>query len=588
MKTKEELNFLDFLQKNLSEEYEIFFRPFINGDRPDIVILKKYYGVIIIDIKNLNLNDYYIDNKTNWHLKSDDREVLSPLEQVEEYKEDFFNLHIDSLWACKFKRKAYKSIINTMVYFINEDTSSINDFLLKNFKGLKYLKYRRNIKHIKCYGDDILDKKNFNNFIERNFFSSKSNLFGNDIYLKIKDYMIPSMHALNEGINYEYTPEQQELIRSEARPRRKIKGLVGSGKTFVLAKRAVNAHLRTKSRVLILSCNLSLVNYIHDWISKVRDEFSWDGFYITDYYQFFKAAATNMNLKINSLDDFNNVEFFDPVKDEIEKYESVFIDEIQDYGSNWLEIINKYFLKEEGEFVVFGEENIDVRTVGIPGAWNKSLTEYKRSNDKITRLALSFQQELMGKKFSEYEKAIISEPTFNYEQEILKYIKLKSNISNEDLFTVCKKLVRAYNIPAHDITILSDRRDRLIELDYLLRNNQNLSTITTFENKECIKKIKKQFYIRGYKFNNKRFDIEIKKARRNKEFNFSVKNNMIKLSTIDSFKGWEAHTIFLIIEKDKTNSNELVYNGITRAKNNLFIINLGNDYYDKFFKRTIF
>ena len=46
--TEGELALLDFLQKNLSPEFEIYFQPFINGDRPDIVILKKNGGAIII------------------------------------------------------------------------------------------------------------------------------------------------------------------------------------------------------------------------------------------------------------------------------------------------------------------------------------------------------------------------------------------------------------------------------------------------------------------------------------------------------------------------------------------------------------
>ena len=44
--TEGELALLDFLQKNLNPEFEIYFQPFINGDRPDIVILKKNGGAI--------------------------------------------------------------------------------------------------------------------------------------------------------------------------------------------------------------------------------------------------------------------------------------------------------------------------------------------------------------------------------------------------------------------------------------------------------------------------------------------------------------------------------------------------------------
>ena len=46
--TEGELILLDFLQKNLNMEFEIYYHPFINGDRPNIVILKKGCGAIII------------------------------------------------------------------------------------------------------------------------------------------------------------------------------------------------------------------------------------------------------------------------------------------------------------------------------------------------------------------------------------------------------------------------------------------------------------------------------------------------------------------------------------------------------------
>lgn len=34
------------------DSYEIFFNPFLDGDRPDFIILKKGYGVIIIEVKD--------------------------------------------------------------------------------------------------------------------------------------------------------------------------------------------------------------------------------------------------------------------------------------------------------------------------------------------------------------------------------------------------------------------------------------------------------------------------------------------------------------------------------------------------------
>ena len=67
--TEGEQVLLKFLDKNLSSDFEIYFQPFINGDKPDIVVLKKNGGVIIIEVKDWNLSHYYIDENTDWHLK---------------------------------------------------------------------------------------------------------------------------------------------------------------------------------------------------------------------------------------------------------------------------------------------------------------------------------------------------------------------------------------------------------------------------------------------------------------------------------------------------------------------------------------
>ena len=66
-----------------------------------------------------------------------------------------------------------------------------------------------------------------------------------------------------------------------------------------------------------------------------------------------------------------------------------------------------------------------------------------------------------------------------------------------------------------------------------------------------------------------------------------MNSGTIKISTINSFKGWESEVVFLIIEpKYETSTlfnmsfDELLYTGLTRCKRNLVIINFGNEEYD--------
>ena len=66
-----------------------------------------------------------------------------------------------------------------------------------------------------------------------------------------------------------------------------------------------------------------------------------------------------------------------------------------------------------------------------------------------------------------------------------------------------------------------------------------------------------------------------------------MNSGTIKISTINSFKGWESDVVFLILEKKYDTSttfnisfDELLYTGITRSRKNLVIINFGNEEYN--------
>ena len=71
---------------------------------------------------------------------------------------------------------------------------------------------------------------------------------------------------------------------------------------------------------------------------------------------------------------------------------------------------------------------------------------------------------------------------------------------------------------------------------------------------------------------------KIYSIRRHKKFHFWMKTGVMKLSTIHSFKGWEAPTLFLVLdETDGFTSPELVYAGLTRCRFRLIIINRHNN-----------
>ncbi|MRM95637.1 hypothetical protein D1Z98_12110 [Riemerella anatipestifer] len=46
-----ELYLLNFLERELDNSFEVYFNPYMNGDRPDIVLMKKGQGVLIIETR---------------------------------------------------------------------------------------------------------------------------------------------------------------------------------------------------------------------------------------------------------------------------------------------------------------------------------------------------------------------------------------------------------------------------------------------------------------------------------------------------------------------------------------------------------
>ncbi|WP_330202348.1 nuclease-related domain-containing DEAD/DEAH box helicase [Cyanobacterium sp. Dongsha4] len=517
--TEGESHLINFLVNNLDDSYEIYFQPFLNGDRPDIVLMRKNSGVMIIEVKDWHLRNYRLNQKKQWEVTKNGNDwygIKSPIDQALAYKQNLYDLHIENLLEKNIREPKYWAIVTCAVYFHCETEEKINHFLTANFsQDNGYLNFLR---HQVILGHDSLTKQNFNKILYKNYLSRTSKYFDDQLYSSFKRYLQPPYHTKEEGKELNYTDKQKELIVSQV-GQKKAKGSAGSGKTCVLAKRAVNALKRIekdyrthKPIILILTYNITLINYIHDRISEVREDFYWGHFHIINYNDFITQELNNLGVKIDIPDDFDdwdsesrsryfeenyysNVRLFtsriDTITENNYDYPVIFVDEIQDYKREWVEIIKKCYLQNNGEYVVFGDEKQNVYErkmeqdkkpyTGIGGGWNLLKTSFRLSSN-IADLASQFQQTFFNQKY-EVEKVEIDNQKIFSGQEHIEYLSMPI-YSLEKVVNFIKAKTEEYCIHPNDISIQGSRVEFIRDIDYHLRKNNQLMTTIMSEYEE--------------------------------------------------------------------------------------------------------
>ena len=583
---------INSLSKTLDDNYYIFYKPFLNGEIPDIVLLKKNAGIYIINISRINPDNIKkIDKLKDIIFLENGNEVKMPTKKILEQKYNLYGYHMETLNRAKNKSYGALGLVSTSIVFVK----SINSKIKKYFQDNKYLKNFA-IDTINELVNDIknkLEKINYY-FTDEIFTESYEKLSG---IIKKSDYFN----------NITLSKKQQQLVISKS-GKYKIKGFAGSGKTMVLINRVINhinrvkANGITRPKVLILTFNITLRNYILGNIQKLSN-YQPDMFIQINHYHKFVADMCNLyNIPYEITNDDNENTIIDFNIDDKKKYDGIFIDEIQDYCLKWQNILLKNFLKKNGEYVVFGDEkqNIYERKLeqdstartNIRGRWN-ILEESHRACGRIVDVAINFQKTFLEKKYILDNFAALQCDLFALEQ-VVKYIPVMSeniiDLSNEVKLALSNPIINAKKS-----IILGTYIKTLRELEYNLRDD-NLEHILTFETVEEYDDAVKNANMYADRLGqleqeevDKKLKLNLYEIRKCKKYNFPAKEGL-KFSTIHSFKGWQEDTVILIINNDDQNNNdELIYTALTRCRKNLIIIDYSvRKKYENFFEECIY
>ncbi len=579
--TEGEQCLVDFLCSELSDEYELYVEPFLNGDRPDLVLVRPDAGALVIEVKDWDLSAYrYVDRDT-WAVARNGAHVRSPIKQVETYKWNLYDLHVSALFEKRVENSSNSGLVGTAVYFHKATETSASNFC-------------KDSKYTAILGSDSLTSERLAKLLRSQFLHRPSKFWDQETYTALHRFLAPPLHVAEQGKAITYRGKQADLVESRAGVRQKVRGVAGCGKTFVLAGRAVRAQKRSGGRVVALTFNITLRNYIRDRISEVRELFPWSAFYISNYHQFFKDAANKLGLKIPFDPDFSawsDEEFFASVEGRTTRYSAIFVDEVQDYETSWLRILQRYFLAEDGEFVVFGDEkqNVYGQPMGadgfpnttIVGAWNK-LSDSHRLNAQLVALAQAFQRSIYNGRYEADDEINIIQSDLFHAPPFIAYAHLPG-LESADLYALIQRQAASLDVHPNDLTVISPLVDVLRDLDDCFRaDGENTSRMceTNAEYDERAESLGEH---------SEEFKREIKHIRRGRKLFFQMNYGTVKLSTVHSFKGWEGHTLVLVLgEGGDTDdapftTDELVYTAITRARQNLIVVDTGAGRYTDFF-----
>jgi hypothetical protein len=591
--------FLDWLVANLTSDWEIYVQPYMNGLRPDFVLLSPRKGIAVYEIKDWNLSalTYYYKGSRPGGLelwasdgKNHFRVGRDPLQQVKSYKAEIF-----SLYCPRLSSKHGFGAITGGVVFPFSLTAECSALLRPQVESLGLDKYP---KHNLVIGADLLagdcSEATLRKVLPSMF--RRTDEMNEEIAADLRHWLIEPLAPKEQRANpfVELDDKQKNLVsgRTEKTGYRKIRGPAGSGKTSVLCGRAARL-LAEGKKVLVITFNITLINYIRDSIvcftfgvessrNQIRKQITTLNFHyfckrvalatgnIANYDQLMRrdldANATDTDHLLSK--DLPNAarSWVQELQDE-DKYDAILVDEGQDFYLAWWQVLRGAH-RDGGEMMLCADRTQNIYGVdqtwtegtlkgsGILAKWTELHRSY-RMPPEVCREATRFVEEFLPS--AENLRPIAASgrgndtiDIFNSESGLLgrtaclNWIQIPSGEKPEQscfdaliaMVTLSEKCSTPINYA--DVTVLVEDKHTGMQLRKML-STSGIRVIDTFDEDERVERKKKLAFRKG--------------------------DGRVKITTIHSYKGWETRALIVQVGVAKTERDyALFYAAITRLK----------------------
>lgn len=559
------------------EGWTVFEQPHINSMKPDFVLTHPQKGILIIEVKDWNLNSEVYDK--NGYIRGTDGNYYksNPINQVEYYKKNILHYQLLSSVNLSVRFSRYFSCIETIVYFHYATKHAAVNYC-NAFNSHTKIWTKTDIDYIKCAENRL-------NHNEHTYALSRySSVFSQNGLLEglVAELNLQLQHA---DYNFErrqpfiLTSDQNKLASLSPGSIRRWSGVAGSGKSVIVAEKAVRA-AKLDKRVLILSFNITLRHYLRDICSQQFGQGKYEGerkklksqITISHFHDFLKLLLTEHQLEVN-FEEENDHEGYEimlmktandyfqshAIKPHL-KFDYILIDEGQDFKADWIRFIKNFFTGSGELFIVYDkaqnlyghgvwlEDREQIKDIGFKGKPGHLKYTHRLPNKIVQKIDMVRQRlQLDGEEIllAKQEQESFFQKTFWYNYRPQTRLEKLQQIEQH-----LKHLNRSNQL--EDITILTTNENTGAEI---VKYVNNLGAETSHV----------------YDLNRQR-DRE---RRRVEKWKFQGGTGRLKVSSYHSFKGWQTPNLLLILDSPTTNyTDEQIIMGsppIEAVQNALFI-----------------
>lgn len=561
---------LEFFDRTLDPEWEIYIQPHLNGLRPDFVLLHPHVGIAVFEVKDWDLHAMKRWMETppgkapilmgekdggRFSLQKD-----NPVEKIWQYKQELLQLY------CPGIPKEQGVVITAGIIFPFAEDIQIQALLKP---ALNY----RNMENRKYYpvsGSNSLSSENASLVFPGSVWST-SKYMKPEYAANLRVWLTEPDAPQTQRTPLPLDKKQQELVTTRTRSGfRRITGPAGSGKSMVIAARAAYLAARDKE-VLIVTYNLTLINYLRDLAVRAYPGASQKITFLN-----FHCWCKRLCLKNGKIEEYNDIwkekavfpeialcqlveEILDSLGEAKHSYDAVLVDEGQDFKPEWWTLLRK-ICRPEGERLLAADETQDIygnnrlwsqeekRLAGFSGNWIRLENAYRLPAAMIPHLK-HFADVFLTDYKNDLPQPLPLELAFF--PAYLQWKQVEPSQIIDSAFSVIHDLIAkecGVTLHASDITVLTDTNktgNSLVQkLEY-----QNIKCIHTFPDTNISDR--NEYY----------------RDKRRKKMYFFMGDARLKVTTLHSFKGWESRVLILILEQAKTPRDlALVYTGLTRLK----------------------